>query len=71
MKGGSDMLFASAGFLFAFFPLFMLMFAIVPDRAKKVAVLIGSVAFYVLATIYNPFSILILGLTVLLHYFAA
>ena len=45
------MLFASAGFLFAFFPLFMLMFAIVPDRAKKVAVLIGSVAFYVLANI--------------------
>jgi alginate O-acetyltransferase complex protein AlgI len=71
MKGGIDMLFASAGFLFAFFPLFMLMFAIVPDRAKKVAVLIGSVAFYVLANIYNPFSILFLWLAVLLHYFAA
>jgi len=64
------LLFASAGFLFAFFPAFLLIFAIVPARAKKVAVLIGSIAFYVIANIYNPFSVVVLWLAILFHYFA-
>lgn len=65
------MLFASAGFLFAFLPIFMLVFAVVPDRAKKTVVLIGSVAFYVVANLRSPFAIAVLWLAVLFHYFAA
>lgn len=65
------MLFASAGFLFAFLPVFLLIFMIVPNRAKKAVVLIGSVAFYVIANIYEPFSIAVLWLVILFHYFAA
>ena len=64
------MLFASAGFLFAFFPVFLLMFAIVPARAKKVAVLIGSIAFYVIANMHNLFAVVVLWLAILFHYFA-
>ena len=64
------MLFASAGFLFAFFPLFLLMFALAPTRGKKAVVLIGSIAFYVLANLQNPFAIVVLWLTILFHYFA-
>ena len=64
------MLFASAGFLFAFLPLFMLAFISVPKRFKYVVVLVGSIAFYVLSNLFSPFSILVLWLTVLFHYFA-
>ena len=64
------MLFVSAGFLFAFLPLFLFAFMIVPRRAKCAVLLIGSIAFYVLAHIYEPFAILVLWLTVLYHYFA-
>ena len=65
------MLFLSAGFLFCFLPLFLLMLLIAPRRWKRAALLLGSVAFYVLANLHNPFSILILWATVLFHYFAA
>ena len=65
------MLFLSAGFLFCFLPLFLLMLLIAPRRWKRAALLLGSVAFYVLANLHNPFSILILWTAVLFHYFAA
>lgn len=65
------MLFASAGFLFAFLPIFLLLFMIVPGRAKKPLVLIASIAFYALANLHAPFSILVLWVAVLFHYFAA
>lgn len=65
------MMFASAGFLFAFLPAFLLCFMIAPKRMKRAVVMIGSVAFYVIANLHSPFSILILWVTVLYHYFAA
>jgi len=64
------LLFASAGFLFAFLPLFLLIFAIAPARAKKAVVLIGSIAFYVIANFHNPFSVVVLWLAILFHFFA-
>lgn len=64
------MLFVSAGFLFAFMPIFLLAFMGVPNRAKRAVVLIGSIVFYILAHLYNPFAILVLWVTVLFHYFA-
>lgn len=65
------MLFASAGFLFAFLPLFLLIFMVAPKRAKRAVVLLGSILFYVLANLHSPFSILVLWAAVLFHYFAA
>ena len=64
------MLFVSAGFLFAFLPLFLFAFMTVPRRVKSAVLLVGSIAFYVLAHLYEPFAILVLWLTVLYHYFA-
>lgn len=64
------MLFASAGFLFVFLPLFLLIYALSPDKGKCAVILIGSIAFYVIANLNAPFSILVLWLTVLFHFFA-
>ena len=64
------MLFISAGFLFAFLPVFLLTFMAVPKSAKRVVLLVGSVAFYALAHVYSLFAILVLWVTVLFHYFA-
>ncbi len=64
------MLFVSAGFLFAFLPLFLLAFMVMPKGAKRGIVLIGSIAFYVLANLRQPFAILVLWVAVLYHYFA-
>lgn len=65
------MLFASAGFLFAFLPIFLLLFMVVPARAKKPLLLIASITFYALANLRAPFSVLVLWVAVLFHYFAA
>ena len=64
------MLFVSAGFLFAFLPLFLLAFMAVPGRAKRIVLLVGSIVFYLLSHLLRPFSILVLWVTVLWHYFA-
>ena len=64
------MLFVSAGFLFAFLPVFLLAFMAVPKQAKRVLLLVGSIAFYVIAHIYSLFAILVLWVAVLFHYFA-
>lgn len=64
------MLFVSAGFLFAFLPVFLLAFMAVPKKAKRALLLIGSIAFYAIAHIYSLFSVLVLWVAVLFHYFA-
>lgn len=64
------MLFVSAGFLFAFLPLFLLTFMAVPARARRVVLLVGSLVFYLLSHLFRPFSILVLWVAVLGHYFA-
>lgn len=64
------MLFVSAGFLFAFLPLFLLTFMLVPVRAKRIVLLMGSIIFYFLSHLFRPFSVLVLWVSVLGHYFA-
>lgn len=63
------MLFASAGFMFLFLPVFLLLFMLSPDKSKKYVLFIAGLVFYVVVNIHSPLSIVVLWFAVLFQYF--
>ena len=60
------MVFSSIEFLLFFLPLFLLAYALTPDRMKNMTLLSGSLVFYALG---EPRSLLILMISVVVNYF--
>ena len=58
-------------FIFLCLPIMMAIYSFVPRSAKRQAISVFSIIFYIIANIRNPFALVILVLTVVLVYFAA
>lgn len=54
------MVFSSLDFLFGFLPIFLLIYASVPDKWKNLVLLLGSLGFYAYGAKEQPFSLLLI-----------
>lgn len=48
------MVFSSAGFIFLFFPIFILFYYVMPAKRRNVCLLLGSIVFYAIGSAQNP-----------------
>lgn len=64
------MLFTSASFVFLFLPLSLAAFYLSPTRHRRAMLLLISVAFYILANLASPLSIVLMAAAVTATYFA-
>ena len=62
------MVFSSLPFLFVFLPIFFLIYAAVPKKAKNALLLLGSVVFYGYGALETPLYILLLLVTILVNW---
>ncbi len=64
------MVFSSLEFIFGFLPVFLIIYYILPSKAKNALIFVSSIAFYAFGTLDRPIYILMLIFTVLGSYFA-
>ena len=62
------MVFSSLEFLFVFFPIFFLLYIMVPKRFQNPVIVLGSFAFYAYGAKETPEYILLLAFSILLNY---
>lgn len=62
------MVFSSIEFIYYFLPLFLLLYYIMPDRAKNLCLFIGSMVFYSIGSIQAPQHILLFAASILFNY---
>ena len=63
------MVFSSLPFIFVFLPLFFLIYALLPDKARNAFLLLGSLVFYAYGAWETPLYILLLPVTILVNWF--
>lgn len=65
------MLFSSLEFIFVFFPLFFILYLLIPHKFKNLWLFIASLLFVVYGSLNNPSSIILLVLSILVNYMIA
>lgn len=63
------MVFSSIGFIFIFFPLFLLVYYELPYRLRNTWLLVGSILFYAFGSFKHPLHILLFVLSLFFNYF--
>lgn len=63
------MVFSSIEFIYFFFPLFLLIYYIVPVRGRNFWLFAGSMVFYTVGSVKNPVHILLFAASVMINYF--
>ena len=62
------MVFSSIEFLYFFFPLFLLIYYIIPAKAKNFWLFVGSLIFYAIGSIKKPEHIVLFVSSLILNY---
>lgn len=65
------MVFSSLEFLFLFLPLFLLVYYLLPRRAKNLFLFLGSLVFYGFGVFWNPCHLLLLIASVVINFLSA